>query len=101
MSDAVPTSWNPFVASTAVPGVLNFTPLSSPYLSETNVWASDLPVPTGAELYVLGEKEVKPGDNESTLARLLKGLPVADSARGTADERGVLRLLKQLLASTR
>ena len=101
MSDAVPTSGNPFVASTTAPGVLNLTPPSSPRLktSEANVGASDLPVPIGAELHVLGVKEVKLGASESMLARLLKGLPVADSAGETADEGGVQRLLKQLLAT--
>ena len=82
-----------------VPGVLNLTPPSSPRLKEANSGASDLLVPTGAELYALGGKEAKPGASESTLVHLLKGLPVADSAGDTANEGDVLRLLKQLLAT--
>ena len=79
--------------------MLNLTPPSSPRGKEVNAGTSDLPVPTGAELYVLGGKEAKQGASESTLACLLKRLPVADSAGETADKGGVLRLLKQLLAT--
>ena len=79
--------------------MLNLTPPSSPRLKEASLGASDLLVPTGAELYVLGGKEAKAGASESTLVRLLKGLPVADTTGETADEGGVLRLLKQLLAT--
>ena len=99
MSDAAPTSGNPFIASTAAPGVLNLTPPGSPCVKEVKAGASDLPVPTGAEFYVLGGKDIKPGVSESTLAHLLKGLPVADGAGEAAGKGGVLQLLKQLLAT--
>ena len=99
MSDAASTSGNPFIASTVAPGVLNLTPPGSPCVKEVKVGTSDLPVPTGAELYVLGEKDIKPGVSESTLACLLKGLPVADGAGEAAGKGGVLQLLKQLLAT--
>ena len=94
MTDAVPTSRNPFVASTTVPGVLNLIPVGSPHLSEAHAGAAGLPVPSGVELYVLGGKKVKPGVSENTLAHLLKGLPVADSAGETTEEGSVLQLLK-------